>query len=292
MVTLRLALNQIAREFPALREGVIVSDKCSSFQTYEQIVFVIQGNNDGWATTEYPIPTPIRIVAWQHTESQAGKDTLDTHYAFLSLAHEKYLRFNGDIINPTDMFNATSKYAPINTSVILANTSHAPIRKFTVPTLKVRQVHSYVYLQNGDVEVYHHTGVKKPGMYEKMHFNKPLPLDDKADPHERQMHRVAEKNYKKIIDWFASNKPVITPGTVHEVYTPVYNLSGKANKPEPRNVYKTKESAGTYEAMVAKIALDFATVSQDDAEALAQQSMMATEPEEAVESTYIGGYKR
>jgi hypothetical protein len=130
MVTLRLALNQIAREFPALREGVIVSDKCSSFQTYEQIVFVIQGNSDGWATTEYPIPTSIRIVAWQHTESQAGKDTLDTHYAFISLAHEKYLRFDGDIINPTDMFNATSKYAPINTSVILANTSHALIRKY------------------------------------------------------------------------------------------------------------------------------------------------------------------
>ncbi len=55
---------------------------------------------------------------------------------------------------------------------------------------------------------------------------------------------------------------------------------------------KTKESAGTYEAMVAKIALDFATVSQGDAEALAQQSMMAAEPEEAVESTYIGGYER
>ena len=53
MVTLRLALNQIAREFPALREGVIVSDKCSSFQTYEQIVFVIQGNNDGWAKNEF-----------------------------------------------------------------------------------------------------------------------------------------------------------------------------------------------------------------------------------------------
>ena len=44
--------------------------------------------------------------------------------------------------------------------------------------------------------------------------------------------------------------------------------------------------------MVAKIALDFATVSQGDAEALAQRSMMAAEPEEAVGSTYIGGHKR
>ncbi len=35
-----------------------------------------------------------------------------------------------------------------------------------------------------------------------------------------------------------------------------------------------------------------ATVSQGDAEALAQQSMMAAEPEEAAESTYIGGHKR
>ncbi len=76
------------------------------------------------------------------------------------------------------------------------------------------------------------------------------------------------------------------------IITPVYNLSGKANKPEPRNVHKTKESVGTYEAMIAKIALNFDTVSQGDAEALAQRSMMAAEPKEAVESTYIGGHKR
>jgi hypothetical protein len=136
MATIRLVLNEVGRQFPSLKECAIVSDKCTSFQSYEQIIFVTNGNVEGWFTAEHPEPLAMRVTQWQHTESQSGRDTLDTHFAFLSMAHAKFLRFNGDIITPEQMFEATSTYAPKNTSVVLADTSHKSIAKFDVPKLQ------------------------------------------------------------------------------------------------------------------------------------------------------------
>jgi hypothetical protein len=87
--TLRIVLNQLGRDFSFLREDVIVSDKCTAFQSYEQILFVKIGIEDGWYTREHVEPLLLRISAWHHTESKAGKDTLDVHLSYLKMAHRK-----------------------------------------------------------------------------------------------------------------------------------------------------------------------------------------------------------
>ncbi len=73
------------------------------------------------------------------------------------MAHNKFLRYNGDIVHARNMFDASTAYPPANTAVILADTTYPSIGNFNVPKLKVRQVHVYVYLPEGDVENFHHT---------------------------------------------------------------------------------------------------------------------------------------
>ena len=175
-------------------------------------------------------PVNIRVCVWQHPESQSGKNTLDTHYAYLALAHAKYLRFKGDIITPRDMYNATVEYGPTNTAAILANTTHKAVGKFNIPKLGVRQVHVYVYRFDGDVELYHHTGLKKAGMYERLYFNSPSPISDDASNEDKRSFQLAFKNYLKIKNWRDSNTPVVEHGTVLEKEIPVFDMCCSARE--------------------------------------------------------------
>ncbi len=47
MSAIRLVVNQVGRNFPWLKRGTMVSDQCTTFQAFEQILFVRLGNNGG-----------------------------------------------------------------------------------------------------------------------------------------------------------------------------------------------------------------------------------------------------
>ena len=166
MATVCLVMSQIGRDFPWLRSGYVISDKCNTLQAFEQIIFVRQGNLDGWTTASHSQPLLIRISRWGHSEAQCGKDRLDAHFGFVALVWMLFLKLDGDITSPRQMFEAAKAYPIANTTFILADTTHAGLSaKFNIPKLSVQSVHVYEYNENGNVELYHHTGLKKRGMY-------------------------------------------------------------------------------------------------------------------------------
>ena len=119
MSTVRIVMNQIGRDFPWLRFGTVVSDKCNTLQAFEQMLFVRHGNLEGWSTASHSTPSQIRIGIWTHSEAGNGKDRLDAHFGWLQLAWNIYLRCDGDIVSPRDMFDAAVAYPVANTCFIL-----------------------------------------------------------------------------------------------------------------------------------------------------------------------------
>jgi hypothetical protein len=171
MSAVRLVINQIGRDFPWLRSGTIASDKCNTLQAFGQMLFIRQGNMGGWTTASHS-PVQIHIAVWSHSEAGNGKDQLDAHFGWLELSWCTCLRFNGGIVSPRDLFDAAVEYPVANTSFILADTSHPDFgAKFNIPKLAVRPVHEYVYGCDGNFELYHHTGLKRRGIYEKLWFS-------------------------------------------------------------------------------------------------------------------------
>ena len=121
MSAVRLVMNQIGRDFPWLRDGTVISDKCNTLQAFEQIIFVRAGNYEGWTTASHFTPSPVRIAVWTHSEAGDGKDTLDAHFGWLEVSWNTYLRCDGDIVSPRDMFDASIAYPVANTSYILVS---------------------------------------------------------------------------------------------------------------------------------------------------------------------------
>jgi hypothetical protein len=158
----------------------------------------------------------------------------------------------------------------------------------------VRQVHNYVYLKCGDVEMFHHTGIKKPGMYERMYFNPPvLPCGhDDNEITSKQWYAMASANHQKINKWLTTNKTMFSHAKVLKVHIPVYVLSNKKDHPEAKTLYESKDSASPYEETVARIALEFATYSQSIATASTISSRSVREHAKAIEGVYVKGYKR
>ena len=128
--------------------------------------------------------------------------------SFSFVNRETYLKYQGDIVSPKDMHTALIKYPVTNTTYILANTTHAPFkRKFDVPKLSVRSVHEYVYGADGNVELYHHTSLKKIGTHEKLWFHPPPSLTPNATAAEAKIHKAATTGHEKILAWSATTAP-------------------------------------------------------------------------------------
>jgi hypothetical protein len=86
------------------------------------------------------------------------------------------------------MYHVTVEYGSISTAEILANTSHKDVGIFNIPKLGVGQVHVYVYRCDGDVELYHHSGLKKAGMYERLYFDSPSPIPNDASNEDKRLY--------------------------------------------------------------------------------------------------------
>jgi hypothetical protein len=295
MSAVHLVLNQMGRDFPWLRTGTIVSDKCNTLQAFEQILFVVAGNREGWTTASHNAPCKIRVGTWTHSEAGCGKDTLDSHFAWLEVGWNNYLRCDGDIVCPRDMFEAASTYPVANTSYILADTSHPGFKtKFNVPRLGVRSVHVHVYGEDGNVELYHHTGIKKPGMHEKIWFTPPPDIPPGATQAATTEHRLAIKSHSKVAAWFAINNTETHHATIEKggEFIALYYVSSTPPKMEAKTFYKTKEVASPFPfiAMVASTALDFANVAHASANERRGDVMVREGPLLAVVQVDVTGY--
>jgi hypothetical protein len=90
-----LMMSFIQQNYPDIDEVQVISDKCSNFNSYEQIPFIVEGNSRGWAhatnqrdCSGEPIPSDntfsnLRLTEWTFSEAQRGKDQLDCHFSYV-----------------------------------------------------------------------------------------------------------------------------------------------------------------------------------------------------------------
>jgi hypothetical protein len=128
MSGLAAQLDFIRQRYPNIANIRIVSDKCSNFNSFEQIPFLIAGNQRNWVlTTKKPQPetTPpdhavmssekqkqvkippmftapnrnsgtLQVAKWIFTEAQLGRDQLDCHFAWITNCFTAYLQGEGN----------------------------------------------------------------------------------------------------------------------------------------------------------------------------------------------------
>jgi hypothetical protein len=85
-------LDFIQEQYPDIKTIWIVSDKCSNFNSFEQIPFVVAGNTRLWvcpATCNRMAKHKkkrrgLHVAKWMCTEAQLGKDQLDCHFAWIT----------------------------------------------------------------------------------------------------------------------------------------------------------------------------------------------------------------
>jgi hypothetical protein len=186
MSGLAAQLDFIRRQYPNIETIFIVSDKCSNFNSFEQIPFLIAGNQRHWVLPDrlpeqeenivpiYTAPTNTRrklqVAKWIFTEAQLGRDQLDCHFAWITNCFAAYLQGEGNnLMHPRDMFTALThpSYDIVNTHVLYGSTAHPSLQiKFSMKYVKVHQVHEYSYtaLARGKqkVEVAYHGGILTP----------------------------------------------------------------------------------------------------------------------------------
>ena len=183
MSGLSAQLDFIRREYPHIEEVWICSDKCSNFNSFEQIPFIVEGNQRCWVESAQSASdqnekcqstyskrlAPLRVTEWMFTEAQCGKDRLDCHFSWIRREFERWLsKPKKKLTMPVHMYEAlTAKGFGIkNTHVLIGNTSHPALKKkFNLPTVKVQQVYHYKYEVGKDnikISVQHHGGVDAP----------------------------------------------------------------------------------------------------------------------------------
>jgi hypothetical protein len=76
MSAVDVMMGFINENYPDVNEVAIVSDKCSNFNSLEQIPFMMEGNHRGW-THDPSHNRGLRVTEWTFSEAQRGKDQLD-----------------------------------------------------------------------------------------------------------------------------------------------------------------------------------------------------------------------
>ena len=79
MVGIYAQVSEIRETWPQIDYVFIQSDKCSNFNSFEQIPWIINGNKTGWGGK----PGDIFVVDWSFSEAQSGKDRLDCHFSYV-----------------------------------------------------------------------------------------------------------------------------------------------------------------------------------------------------------------
>jgi hypothetical protein len=184
MTGLSAQLDLIRVLHPNLQTIWIVSDKCSNFNSFDQIPFIVSGNERAWelpeiASSSKSIPEArkrrnnqkLHVGKWLFTEAQDGRDQLDCHFAWITAAFKAHNDTEGNNVNhPEDMFLALRSTATdiMNTHVLFGNTTHPTVKKkFPMKKVKVHQVHEYTYrtLSAGKgqrVQLAYHGGICTP----------------------------------------------------------------------------------------------------------------------------------
>ncbi len=187
MTGLSAQLDFIRRIYPDLETIWVTSHKCSNFNAFEQIPFIVAGNQRNWIQIEgqemaekqhRPIytaprslhknnaPRSFTVNKWIFTEAQCGKDQLDCHFSWIRNCFDTYLQGKGNnLTHPRDMFKALTAEAfnITNTHVLWGDTSHDPVTTKFPLKLAVHSVHEYVYnympTKDWEVTVAHHGGI-------------------------------------------------------------------------------------------------------------------------------------
>jgi hypothetical protein len=114
-------LDFIQEHYPDIETIWIVSDKCSNFNSFEQIPFVVAGNARHWVLPAAGNITAkhkkkrrgMHVEKWMCTEAQLGKDQLDCHFAWVTECFKSYLNKEGNnLILSLHMFTHCA-YGPI-----------------------------------------------------------------------------------------------------------------------------------------------------------------------------------
>jgi hypothetical protein len=170
MTGLSAQLNYIRENYPQLETIWMVSDKCNNFNSFDQIPFLVSGNERNWNNSAETKKT-FKVAKWIVTEAQCGKDALDCHFSWVRCCFLCHLCRPGALLTqPRNMYEAlTHKTLQItNTHILLGDVKHAPVDKCTLPALKlkVQSVHVYEYttLEQGgqEVEIGYHGDIKTP----------------------------------------------------------------------------------------------------------------------------------
>ena len=172
MTGLAAQLHFIRKTYPHLKTIWMVSDKCSNFNSFNQIPFIVARNERNWATTDMQTSRRFKVEKWIFTEAQLGKDDLDCHFSWIRRYFQYFVNIPGqNLTKPEHMFKALTHNTLHldNTHVLWGNTKHAPLkRKFVLSKLKVQSVHEYVYVTKKkglqEVKVSYHGGITSTNM--------------------------------------------------------------------------------------------------------------------------------
>jgi hypothetical protein len=148
MAGLSAQLDFISQTYPDIETIWIKPDKCSNFNAFEQIPFIVAGNQRNWAQPDREVMSqkghrPIHtaphkahnnnaarsftVEKWIFTEAQCGKDQLDCHFSWILNCFAAYLHGEGNnLTHPRDMLCAltTEAFNITNTNVLWGDTSH------------------------------------------------------------------------------------------------------------------------------------------------------------------------
>jgi hypothetical protein len=134
----------------------MTSDKCSNFSSFNQIPFVVAGNERNWGVKERPLSATrdqrcFRVEKCVFTEAQMEKDDLDCHFSFVWRCFEQFLNIpQKKMTAPAHMYEALTQQPTLsiaNTHVLIGNTKHDTLpNKFVLTKLKVQSVHEYAYV--------------------------------------------------------------------------------------------------------------------------------------------------
>ncbi len=139
--------NLIRVVYPNFETIWIVSDKCSNFNSFEQIPFIVAGNERAWALPKISsffnsiIPEArsrsnrkkLQVGKWLFTEAQDDRaDQLGCHFAWIKASFKAHNDTEGNKVNvPEDMFLTLQSISTdiMNTHMLYGNTTHPTINK-------------------------------------------------------------------------------------------------------------------------------------------------------------------
>jgi hypothetical protein len=137
MAGLAVQLEFIRRTYPKLETIWMTSDKCSNFNSFNQIPFVVAGNERNCGVKERPLHASrdqrwFRVGKWVFPEAQMGQDDLDCHFSFVRRCFEQFLNISQKKMTaPAHMYEALThpRLSIANTNVLLGNTKHDTLPK-------------------------------------------------------------------------------------------------------------------------------------------------------------------